>query len=61
MAVLLVLVLVLVAYFLPSVVAHSRKAPDINTVVVLNLLLGWTVIGWCVALALAFRDRRAAR
>jgi hypothetical protein len=30
--------------------------PDIGTVVIINMFLGWTVIGWIVALVMALRD-----
>ncbi len=53
-----VLVLFLLAlYFLPTVVALLRKAPDRGTVIVLNLFLGWTLVGWVSALAIASRSR----
>ena len=42
-------------YFLPSMVGTGRKVPDLGTVLVVNLFLGWTVIGWIVALAIAAR------
>lgn len=45
--------LVLVSYFLPSIVASSRKHHSAGSVFVLNLFLGWTFIGWVVALAWA--------
>lgn len=43
----------LVAYFLPSGVAFSRKHHNRDSVLVINLFLGWTFIGWVVALAMA--------
>ena len=45
-------------YFLPVLVGAFRRAPDLGSVAVLNVLLGWTLIGWVVALALAFRSTR---
>lgn len=44
-AILIVLVLVLV-YFLPSVVAYSRAHKNKIAIFSLNLLAGWTFIGW---------------
>lgn len=41
-------------YFLPTMVAVARHYRSTGSVVVINLLLGWTLIGWVVALALAF-------
>jgi len=40
-------------YLLPTVIAVIRKMPNAGSIIVINLLLGWTVIGWIVALAMA--------
>src|SRR4051794_34474240 len=32
-------------YFLPTIIALLRRAPDRGAVIVLNLFLGWTLIG----------------
>jgi hypothetical protein len=37
-------------YFLPSVIALARNKRDILAIFLLNLFLGWSVIGWFVAL-----------
>jgi hypothetical protein len=42
-----------VLYFLPSVIAFSRSIPDRGMVLVLNVFLGWTFLGWVVSLAKA--------
>jgi len=47
--------IVLCLYFLPSIVGAGRKVPDLGTVLVINVFLGWTIIGWIAALALAAR------
>lgn len=47
-AILIVLVLALV-YFLPSVVAYSRAHKNKVAIFFLNLLAGWTFIGWVAA------------
>lgn len=39
-----------VMYFLPSIIALVRGKRDITAIILLNLFLGWTVIGWVVAL-----------
>jgi Superinfection immunity protein len=44
-------------YFLPLITAYLRAAPDSASVAVINVLLGWTYLGWVAALALAVRDR----
>lgn len=43
------------AYLTPSVLAVARKVRGPGQVVVVNVLLGWTIIGWIVALVMAFR------
>jgi hypothetical protein len=44
-----------VMYFLPSIVALGRSKRDITGIVLLNFFLGWTMIGWVVALVWAFK------
>lgn len=56
-----VIILVCVLYFLPTLVAAGRKKSNIGTVVILNLFLGWTFIGWVVSLAMAFGATKADR
>jgi hypothetical protein len=40
------ILLVLGVYWLPSIVARIRRHPDLVPIVVVNALLGWTVVGW---------------
>ena len=44
-----------VMYFLPSIVALARSKRDILGIVLLNFFLGWTMIGWVVALVWALK------
>lgn len=45
------LILILfVPYWIPSVVAFRRNHANKNSIVALNLFLGWTFIGWVVSL-----------
>ena len=39
-----------VIYFLPAINARSRKHPNANSILLLDLFLGWTLIGWVAAL-----------
>ena len=51
--VILILIVVLLAvnfYLIPSYIAEFRRHPQTKTILVLNILLGWTIIGWGVAL-----------
>lgn len=40
-------------YFLPSIVASHRDHHNTSAIVLLNLFLGWTFVGWVVALVWA--------
>ena len=37
-------------YLLPAIIAHKRQHPQHMAIGVLNLLLGWTLLGWVGAL-----------
>ena len=52
---------VLAAYLLPSIVGRRKRKAGV--IMWLNLLLGWTVIGWVVAMLWAMKanDGRAER
>jgi ABC-type transport system involved in cytochrome c biogenesis permease component len=44
------IVVLLLLYFLPGVIALLRRHQSAAGIVVLNLLLGWSVLGWIIAL-----------
>jgi hypothetical protein len=44
----LMLMAILLLYMLPTIIAFSREHPRRQDVIVANLLLGWTLIGWVV-------------
>jgi hypothetical protein len=43
-------------YFLPSIIALARSKRDLLAIFLLNLFLGWSVIGWIVALVWAAKN-----
>ncbi len=47
---LLLVVLIFAFYFLPTLIAFLRQHKNKLAVFLLNLLLGWTVLGWVVSL-----------
>lgn len=51
-AVALALVLALL-YFVPTLIAWRRRHHQLGPIVLVNLLLGWSVIGWFFALVWA--------
>lgn len=46
-------ILGIVAYFIPSIVAALRHHRNSQAIQILNLLLGWTFVGWVIALVWA--------
>ena len=53
---LFVTVLMIGLYFLPAIIAYRRDVPNKGSVAVINIFLGWTLIGWIIALAMAARS-----
>ena len=45
-----------VMYFLPSIIALVRSKRDVGAILVLNIFLGWTLIGWVIALVWALKQ-----
>ena len=50
------LAILIVPYWLPTIIAFRRKHPSKGGVLAVNLLLGWTFVGWVVSLAWALSD-----
>jgi hypothetical protein len=46
---------VLGIYFMPSIVAAMLGKQNLRTIFIVNLSLGWTGVGWIVALIWALR------
>ncbi len=46
----LVFILSLAFYFMPTIIALVRKKRNALAIFLLNFFLGWTFIGWVVAL-----------
>ena len=57
-----VFVICLALYFAPAIVAGARRHPSFLLIFAFNLVLGFTLIGWAVALvwALAYEEPEAA-
>ena len=53
-----VLIIAGVVYFAPSLIALLRKRSNRMAIFALNLFLGWTLIGWVVALVWALSTDR---
>lgn len=50
---LILLIVVLFFYFVPYLDALSRHKRNSASILVINAFLGWTIVGWVVALAMA--------
>ena len=46
------------AYLAPAIVAIGRRSSRLRRIILLDVLLGWSVIGWVWALALAVEPAR---
>lgn len=40
-------------YFLPAIIAAVRHTHNSTGILLLNIFLGWTLIGWIIALIMA--------
>ena len=53
----LLLVVGAVVYFVPSVVAWRLGVKSSKSIFYVNLVFGWTIIGWIVAMMWAMAER----
>ena len=54
------LAIVLCAYFLPALIATIKGRPNKGAIWALNILGGWTVVGWVVSFIWALTSGRPA-
>ncbi len=52
----ILLSIISVGYFVPTTVAIIKKKTDTTAILMLNLFLGWTLVGWVVALVWATKQ-----
>ena len=45
-----IMILLILLYFLPSIIAMKKKNKNIVTIITINLFFGWTIIGWIFTL-----------
>jgi hypothetical protein len=57
----IVLLVLFSLYGAPAVIAGLRGHRQFGPILVINLLLGWTVVGWAVALAMAVSHQATDR
>ena len=49
--------LLIVVYLMPLIIATSRNHKNATAISVLNVFLGWTFVGWVIALVWALTDQ----
>lgn len=42
------LMVIVIIYMLPTLIAYARDIPQRQTIGVLNIVFGWTLIGWVI-------------
>ena len=58
---LIVLLILAALYLMPALVAWRRKAKALAGIAIINIFLGWTFVGWVVALAWAACGEKSLR
>lgn len=48
-------------YMLPAIIAYDRRHPQRQAILVLNLLLGWSCLGWLAAMVWAWTHAQSAQ
>lgn len=51
-----VLIIAIVLYLLPGIIGSSREHKNSTAIWVLNIVLGWSFLGWVAALVWAFTN-----
>ncbi|MFK5912987.1 MAG: superinfection immunity protein [Woeseiaceae bacterium] len=52
----IILIIVVYVYFIPSFVATKRGHSAVNGIIFVNLIAGWSLIGWVVCLIWAYSN-----
>lgn len=60
-AILLFITVVIFIYFIPTVIAFTRGSNLSAAVLVINLFLGWSILGWIAALVMAVLPKQKSQ
>ncbi len=60
-AIYLFVVVYILLYFIPSMVAFTKSRQNFASIFALNLFLGWSVLGWVAALVWALKTKSSNR
>jgi uncharacterized membrane protein len=50
-------ILLLFVYFIPALISRDKK--DFKKILIINLLTGWTILGWLIVMVWALNARKA--
>lgn len=56
----IVILIIILLYFLPSFIGFRRNHPNKVSILILNIFLGWSFLGWVIALIWAFKNETVA-
>jgi hypothetical protein len=56
----ILLAIIVLIYLLPTLVAFSREHPQRGLILILNLIFGWTLLGWILIFLWAALGRSEA-
>jgi RsiW-degrading membrane proteinase PrsW (M82 family) len=51
-------IFIVVLYFAPTITAYQRKTKNKSQVVIVNVFLGWTILGWIIALTMSYSGNK---
>ena len=54
----ILIIAAVVAYFVPAIIAVQDKKQNKAAIIALNILTGWTFIGWVIALVWALTKEK---
>ncbi len=55
----ILIIAAILAYFVPTIIAVQDKKQNKTAIIALNVLAGWTFIGWVIALVWALTKEKA--
>jgi len=57
----IIITFVLGIYFIPTIISWNREHHQGPAIILINLFLGWTLLGWIAALVLALTETKGTR
>ena len=53
------IVLILITlYFIPSIIAIKKRHKDLSKILMINIFLGWTIVGWIISLVIVINKQK---